>query len=145
MDHPHRASLLALLIVVVLAVSVSSAEGQLVYRYYKQSCPNVEKIIHKEVLKQFKKDPTIAPGILRLIFHDCFVRVSNHIFSATIVTMLSKQGFNSPILNTRVLLAFRWHSRSMVGNITHLQSYPHVDFYWNIVMNGNVMIPGIIF
>jgi peroxidase len=74
MGQVQRSSVLALL-VVALALSVSEiADAQLTYRYYRKSCPNVEKIIYKEVKKAFNKDNTIAPGILRLIFHDCFVR-----------------------------------------------------------------------
>lgn len=70
-------SLLAVLLVVAaLALSVSEVDAQLTYRYYRPSCPNVEQIVFKEVQKAFKKDPTIAPGVLRLMFHDCFVRVS---------------------------------------------------------------------
>jgi peroxidase len=58
-----------------LALSVSEVDAQgLTYRYYRTSCSKAEDIIFKEVQKAFKKDPTIAPGILRLMFHDCFVR-----------------------------------------------------------------------
>ncbi|KAG0589605.1 hypothetical protein KC19_1G033100 [Ceratodon purpureus] len=44
------------------------------YDYYKSSCPKVESIIYQEISKAYYKDNTVAPGILRLIFHDCFVR-----------------------------------------------------------------------
>ncbi|KAK9664011.1 hypothetical protein RND81_14G013600 [Saponaria officinalis] len=41
---------------------------------YKHSCPNVEKI-SKEITEQFvKNDPTLAPALLRMNFHDCIVR-----------------------------------------------------------------------
>lgn len=71
-------SLLSLLVVVaVLALSVSEVNAQqLSFTYYRKSCPNVESIVLAEVKKAFKKNPTIAPGILRMMFHDCFVRVS---------------------------------------------------------------------
>jgi peroxidase len=34
----------------------------------------VESIIYQEISKAFDNDSTVAPGILRLSFHDCFVR-----------------------------------------------------------------------
>lgn len=72
----RASSLLLVLVVAALALSASQVNAQLTYRFYRTSCPNVESIITSVVKQAFKKDPTIAPGILRLSFHDCFVRVS---------------------------------------------------------------------
>ena len=49
--------------------------------YYKGKCgdEDVETIIYKSMKKSFDDDSGIAPGILRIVFHDCFVRVSNPI------------------------------------------------------------------
>ena len=80
----QRASFLGLvLLVAALSLSVSEVDAQLSFTYYQKSCPNVETIIFKEVQKAFKSDPTIAPGLLRMMFHDCFVRVSTTIFLET--------------------------------------------------------------
>ncbi|XP_062113705.1 peroxidase 57-like [Humulus lupulus] len=48
--------------------------GQLTPNFYKVSCPNAEKIIKQVVKEEFAKDPTITAGLLRMHFHDCFVR-----------------------------------------------------------------------
>ncbi|KAJ1691479.1 hypothetical protein LUZ63_015634 [Rhynchospora breviuscula] len=42
--------------------------------FYSTTCPNVETIVRDTVRKHYNNDPTIAAGILRLFFHDCFVR-----------------------------------------------------------------------
>lgn len=75
-QRASASAVVVVLLLVAMALSATSVvDAQLQYRYYRQSCENVEKIIRNEVKKAFEKDPTIAPGILRLIFHDCFVRV----------------------------------------------------------------------
>ena len=38
-----------------------------------------EDIVRSTVEKYFNRDSTIAPGLLRLHFHDCFVQVSLHL------------------------------------------------------------------
>lgn len=45
----------------------------LVEGFYQQSCPQVEKIVYDVINNIFRKDPTLAPSIIRLFFHDCFV------------------------------------------------------------------------
>ncbi|CAJ2666454.1 unnamed protein product [Trifolium pratense] len=40
--------------------------------YYWLSCPRVERIVRKHLEDVFEKDSGVAPGILRLFFHDCF-------------------------------------------------------------------------
>lgn len=61
--------------VMALIVSLSlKVDAQLQVDYYKNSCPNVESIIFQEISMAFNRDNTVAPGILRLIFHDCFVQ-----------------------------------------------------------------------
>lgn len=42
--------------------------------FYRNSCPNVETIIYQSMLASFQKDASVAPGVLRLAYHDCFVR-----------------------------------------------------------------------
>ncbi|XP_062113703.1 peroxidase 57-like [Humulus lupulus] len=48
--------------------------AQLTPNFYKVSCPNAEQIVKQVVIEQFAKDPTITAGLLRMHFHDCFVR-----------------------------------------------------------------------
>ncbi|XP_060205783.1 putative Peroxidase 48 [Lycium barbarum] len=47
--------------------------GSLKYDYYYETCPEAERIIRSSVRDLFKKRPQIAPALLRLVFHDCFV------------------------------------------------------------------------
>lgn len=76
-----RASLVALVVLVTVSwSSVSGVEATLRYDFYKYSCPRVESIVYQAMKKAYNKDKTVAPGVLRLIFHDCFVRVCMHEF-----------------------------------------------------------------
>ncbi|XP_009785165.1 putative Peroxidase 48 [Nicotiana tabacum] len=51
----------------------TGARESLKYDYYHQTCPQAERIIRSSVRDLFKKRPQIAPALLRLAFHDCFV------------------------------------------------------------------------
>ncbi|KAA8545594.1 hypothetical protein F0562_020378 [Nyssa sinensis] len=42
--------------------------------FYSKSCPRAESIIQSTVKAHFQSNPTVAPGLLRMHFHDCFVR-----------------------------------------------------------------------
>ncbi|RZC65095.1 hypothetical protein C5167_008782 [Papaver somniferum] len=50
---------------------LGSAYAQLKMGFYAQSCPKAEKIIQDYVLK---RAPVVAAPLLRMHFHDCFVR-----------------------------------------------------------------------
>jgi peroxidase len=74
-----------ILVVLLLAQNVHS---QLRVGFYRSSCSLAELIVKDEVKKAFIRDKGVAPGLVRLHFHDCFVRVSksvqsliNHSFS----------------------------------------------------------------
>lgn len=43
--------------------------------YYHASCPQLEGIIQQKLQALVKKDNSLAASIIRLHFHDCFVRV----------------------------------------------------------------------
>ncbi|KAL6577904.1 hypothetical protein OROMI_010232 [Orobanche minor] len=47
--------------------------GALREGFYQQSCPQAEKIVNEIINGNFQKDPTLAPALIRLFFHDCFV------------------------------------------------------------------------
>lgn len=42
--------------------------------FYDSNCPDAEDIVRSTVKKYYNNDATIAPGLLRLHFHDCFVQ-----------------------------------------------------------------------
>jgi hypothetical protein len=53
----------------------SSASSQLEVGYYSKTCPNAEAIVRDEMKKIISAAPSLAGPLLRLHFHDCFVRV----------------------------------------------------------------------
>jgi peroxidase len=65
---------LLLLVVLVAAGSAAAAADQLRVDYYRETCPNVEAIVRDEMEKIIGAAPSLAGPLLRLHFHDCFVR-----------------------------------------------------------------------
>ncbi|KAI4375859.1 hypothetical protein MLD38_013679 [Melastoma candidum] len=67
----------AIFLAFLLATAVSPAFGQaggLSVGFYSSSCPRAEKIVKQTVRDHFKNNSAIAPKLLRLHFHDCFVQ-----------------------------------------------------------------------
>ncbi|CAN1216836.1 Peroxidase 25 [Linum perenne] len=70
-------SFLQFIIVLIMAsylTSVTLVQAQLRNGFYSSSCPKAEAIVRSTVESAFQKDPSIAPALLRLHFHDCFVQ-----------------------------------------------------------------------
>ncbi|XP_047085502.1 peroxidase P7-like [Lolium rigidum] len=59
---------------VLFAALVSSVNGdhKLSVRYYDKTCPNVQRVVRTVMANKVAGDPTVAPALLRLFFHDCF-------------------------------------------------------------------------
>lgn len=63
-----------------LGLSLASlVEGSLEIGFYRGKCgvADVELVVAGVVSQAFIRDPTIVAALLRLHFHDCFVRVSS--------------------------------------------------------------------
>ncbi|XP_009779949.1 peroxidase 25 [Nicotiana sylvestris] len=75
-------------------------QGGLKTGFYSSTCSKVESIVRSTVEAEFNKDPTIAAGLLRLHFHDCFVQgcdgsilISGTSAERNAVTNLGLRGF----------------------------------------------------
>ncbi|XP_009363452.1 peroxidase 64 isoform X3 [Pyrus x bretschneideri] len=65
----------ALLSSIFIVLSVFSAvTNALSLNYYDKSCPNVEQIVSNAVKKGKANDRTVPAALLRMHFHDCFIR-----------------------------------------------------------------------
>ena len=67
-----------MVLVVVLGLELLQlqvAQAQVFGFYNSKNCPNAEAVVTQVVTQAFNQDPTIAPALLRMLFHDCFVEV----------------------------------------------------------------------
>lgn len=58
----------------VYASDLPTPVDGLSWTFYKDSCPNLESIVKSTLGQVLEEDITQAPGVLRLLFHDCFVQ-----------------------------------------------------------------------
>ncbi|KAL5196970.1 hypothetical protein ABZP36_000482 [Zizania latifolia] len=75
------AKLLALSVAVLVMMSspiagTASCPSLLQVGHYRQSCPAAESVVRATVEGYFSRDPTVTAPLLRLHFHDCFVRAT---------------------------------------------------------------------
>ncbi|KAK8492401.1 hypothetical protein V6N13_029586 [Hibiscus sabdariffa] len=69
----QRVLLFQLIVVAVLVLNHINVQG-LKLGYYHKTCPNTESIVRKTTYGFVSRAPTLAAPLLRLHFHDCFVR-----------------------------------------------------------------------
>ncbi|CAN0871929.1 Peroxidase 64 [Linum grandiflorum] len=63
--------LLALLLIIF---TISSSVNSLSPNYYDKTCPNLESAVTNAVRKAMSNDRTVPAALLRMHFHDCFIR-----------------------------------------------------------------------
>ncbi|CAN6290872.1 unnamed protein product [Urochloa humidicola] len=73
--HPEpRAIHRVALVCVLLMAAAAGSRAQLQVGFYDTLCPAAEIIVQEEVSKAVSGNPGVAASLVRLHFHDCFVR-----------------------------------------------------------------------
>ncbi|GMH09073.1 hypothetical protein Nepgr_010913 [Nepenthes gracilis] len=73
--HTRMSTLTALLwILMILVLNAFHLKAHLQVGFYDQSCGLAELIVKDEVRKGLMKDVGFAAGLIRMHFHDCFIR-----------------------------------------------------------------------
>ena len=60
----------------ILLLSAVSLGSSLSLDYYDKTCPSADFIVTKAVRNAAYKDKTVPAALLRMHFHDCFIRVT---------------------------------------------------------------------
>ncbi|KAE9617325.1 putative peroxidase [Lupinus albus] len=60
--------------IILLLLTLSLSIAELDANYYDKKCPQLEKIISETILSATFQDPKVPARILRMFFHDCFIR-----------------------------------------------------------------------
>lgn len=58
----------------IFACASTNAAGGLQLNFYDQTCPGVSNVVEEVVASYISRAPTLAAALLRMHFHDCFVR-----------------------------------------------------------------------
>ncbi|OAY68858.1 Peroxidase 5 [Ananas comosus] len=64
----------SLLFSIAILTPASPTTSALDVGFYRYSCPAVEAIVRQTVSQAVSQDPGLAAGLIRMHFHDCFVR-----------------------------------------------------------------------
>jgi peroxidase len=60
------------------AAAAAAAWPALQVGFYHAKCPVAEDVVLGEMRMILEEDPTLAPSLLRMHYHDCFVQVINN-------------------------------------------------------------------
>ncbi|XP_021719616.1 peroxidase 56-like [Chenopodium quinoa] len=96
MATPKVMILLALLLLPLVASNPAYDKSGLSVGYYGYSCPQAESIALNVIKESLYVDPTLAGPLLRMFFHDCFVRGCD---ASILLDSPTKQGEKDAIPN----------------------------------------------
>ena len=66
---------MGLVFALLVTSQMSSPVSALSLNYYDQTCPKLESAVTEAVKKATMNDKTVPAALLRMHFHDCFIRV----------------------------------------------------------------------
>lgn len=84
----------------VAVLFCQSVQSQLQVGFYTNSCRRAELIVRSAVRDGINKDRGVAAGLVRMHFHDCFVRVST---SSSKVIFYPKKHMTETHLNLNMI------------------------------------------
>ncbi|KAF8696210.1 hypothetical protein HU200_037113 [Digitaria exilis] len=64
----------------------------LVFGFYDETCPDAEEIVSSTVRRLYHADPNVAPALVRLFFHDCFIHMSTRVQGCDASVLLDSVG-----------------------------------------------------
>ncbi|KAL2932122.1 Peroxidase 3 [Bienertia sinuspersici] len=79
-----------MMIILGIIAIIGFTEAQLMPNYYAHSCPRAEEIVQGFVHQHIPNAPSLAAPLLRMQFHDCFVRGCD----ASVLLNITKAGNN---------------------------------------------------
>lgn len=68
---------IATVMMLITTMHLASLVRALNVNYYENTCPHVDSIVAASVHKATMNDKTVPAALLRMHFHDCFIRVCN--------------------------------------------------------------------
>ena len=100
-DQYIKSGFFAVLLYVSLAAGVN---GYLKVGFYSSNCPAAESTVFEVVRDAFINNAEVSPGLVRMHFHDCFVRVGMNTMSYPYIQFTFLYMFQHPFLSISICL-----------------------------------------